>query len=144
MTTSYPVLAFLGRSAVDGFVVQTIRLLAKKWSWLTKLSANIGKTQLFRLQLIALCWFAVSLILGIFVPSIEIVITPIGGVAAVFSIVFPGFIFVNIAMGGIENKRPNIWEQVAFSVYGTMLVFIGSFIGAYSASRGVLNFIYGK
>lgn len=133
MTTSYPLLAFLGRSALDGFVVQAIQFASKKWEQLSKLSADSGRTELFRLQLISLCWFTVSLLLGVFLPSIEVVITPIGGVAAMFSIVFPGFLLVSYAFG------TSLWKQILYIGFGGVVVFIGSFIGGYSATQGIIN-----
>ncbi|KAI6645754.1 Sodium-coupled neutral amino acid transporter 7 [Oopsacas minuta] len=139
MITSYPLLAFLGRSPTDEFVVQTIRLLSIKWSNLTILTVDTGKTQLFRLQLISLCWFAISLLLGVFLPSIEVVITPIGGVAAMFSIVYPGFLIVSYAVGA--RSRSSLWKQILYIGFGGVVVYVGSFIGGYSATQGVINLV---
>ena len=141
MITSFPLLAFLGRSALDEFVVQFLNLLSIKWPKLTGLSTDEGHTQLFRLQIISLCWFIISLLLGVFLPSIQVVITPIGGVAAMFSIVFPGFLLVNYAIGIYLKSRRFLWKVIPISVLGTITVLIGSFIGGYSATQGIINLV---
>ena len=140
MITSFPLLAFLGRSAIDEFVVKLLNLLSTKWHKLSKFSVDHGHTQLFRLQIISLCWFILSLLLGVFLPSIQVVITPIGGVAAMFSIVFPGFLMVNYAIRMHTNKR-SLWKEIPISTFGAVTVAIGSFIGGYSATQGVINLV---
>ena len=140
MITSFPLLAFLGRSAADEFVVQLLNLLSIKWHQLSKLSADHGYTQLFRLQIISLCWFTLSLLLGVFLPSIQVVITPIGGVAAMFSIVFPGFLLANYALR-MHTKNRSLWKEIPISVLGGVSVAIGGFIGGYSATKGVINLV---
>ena len=140
MVTSFPVLAFLGRSAIDGFVVHILNLLSNKWHQLSKLSADHGYTQLFRLQIISVNWLTLSLLFGIFLPSIQVVIIPSGGVAAMFSIVLPGFLMVNYALR-MQSKNRSLWKEILVSVCGAVTVAIGGFIGGYSATKGVINLV---
>uniref|UniRef100_T1INZ5 Amino acid transporter transmembrane domain-containing protein n=1 Tax=Strigamia maritima TaxID=126957 RepID=T1INZ5_STRMM len=76
--TTYPILLFCGRVAIDGLIASRI----------SHNSAILNEKK--RRIIICLVWFATTLIITAFVPNISSVIDILGSLAAIFIFVFPG------------------------------------------------------
>jgi sodium-coupled neutral amino acid transporter 7/8 len=87
MITSYPILAFCGRTALDSRVQQVLQRLSPG------LPVTLGSYRWWervRLGVEGTTWLVLSLLLALFVPEISLIINPIGGLAAILMFVFPG------------------------------------------------------
>ncbi|PIK35314.1 putative sodium-coupled neutral amino acid transporter 7 [Apostichopus japonicus] len=131
MLTTYPVLHYCGRLALET-MYKGFRGMA---------ADDDDPHERRRRAIETTSWFVLSLLLAMFLPNIQVVISPIGGLAAVFIFVFPGlcflqFIFKHSATS--ERKRQYlIAAAIAF-------VAIGTFIFGTSVTQSVMDDISGQ
>ncbi|XP_038068401.1 putative sodium-coupled neutral amino acid transporter 7 [Patiria miniata] len=134
MLTSYPILHFCGRLAIETIYV-TARKLPPAAAELTQTRRRIVET---------LSWFVLSLILALFVPTIGSVISVIGGLAAVFILVFPGLCLIQLALNSASadssksKRRFQIVLGVVFAALGTFM-FGESVTAALMVDFGVIS-----
>lgn len=89
MITSYPILVFCGRTALDSLVMTALRP-CKQLASVLRPHPNV------RLRVASVVWFFLSLLLSIFVPQISYIISLTGGLAATFIFVFPGMVLLSL------------------------------------------------
>ncbi|KAH7982890.1 hypothetical protein HPB52_008022 [Rhipicephalus sanguineus] len=114
--TTYPILTFCGRTAVDDLYGQFRGLDedAKR------------KRELFRRITIVSIWFCTTVVLACLVPNISIVIRIIGSLAATFIFVFPGLclLFVSVKLDNYYYFAKTKWK-LAIAV---LCVALGTFV----------------
>jgi len=132
--TSYPLLAFCGRTGVDSL-----------WVKITGMDASEEvrgerKRRVFQ----STVWFFSTVIIALFIPGIDVVISFLGALAATFIVVFPGLCLIEVSLdkrdGPPKEKSPVIYSQstekerlsfskfCAFVLFGSVLVVLGMFI----------------
>jgi solute carrier family 38 (sodium-coupled neutral amino acid transporter), member 7/8 len=90
MYTTYPILLFVGRAALD-----SVWMDMRSYT-----SAEMLRGERMRRIVIALIWFVISLLLAVFVPNIGIVIKLLGALAAIFIFSFPGICLLQLLLQG--------------------------------------------
>ncbi|XP_065312404.1 sodium-coupled neutral amino acid transporter 7-like isoform X1 [Dermacentor albipictus] len=114
--TTYPILIFCGRTAVDDLYGQ-LRSLDED-----------GKrnSELLRRITIVSIWFCTTVVLACLVPNISIVIRIIGSLAATFIFVFPGLclLFVSIKLDGSYYFAKTKWKLAT----AVLCVALGMFV----------------
>lgn len=131
MITSYPILAFCGRSAflsisgLDTFYPElTEEEKARKEKW--------------RRIIPTIVWFCAALALAISVPNIADVISVIGSLAAFFIMIFPGLIMVDLAVDHVG------WQKSCLKILqvsvGSVLIIVGVWIFGVTTTLAILNF----
>ncbi|ELU06937.1 hypothetical protein CAPTEDRAFT_153758 [Capitella teleta] len=116
MYTTYPILGFVGRSALESVWIEVFKLSPEE------IHANERK----RRVITVFVWFSASLTFAVFVPGIGIVISFLGALAAVFVFVFPGLCLLQLVLGGFipgSSLRSFLLISVAafFLVIGTFM-----------------------
>lgn len=132
MYTTYPILLFVGRAALDS-VWMDIK---------SHTPAEMETGEKFRRISIASVWFVVSLLLALFAPNIGIVISLLGGLAALFIFVFPGLCLLQLLLQGYIEVNCPVKELAWFSVAGFGLV-LGGFIFGLTTTQSIWDDIYG-
>ncbi|XP_076370677.1 sodium-coupled neutral amino acid transporter 7-like isoform X1 [Tachypleus tridentatus] len=119
--TTYPILLFCGRTAIDDLYLQ-VRGSSEE---------QAQRNERHRRITIALFWFASSLLLAVLIPNIGVVIRVLGSLAAVFIFVFPGTCLLNLTLTKdpelimLKNKLVVIWAiffiAVGACIFGLVL-----------------------
>lgn len=125
--TSYPILAFCGRTALDSMLMKLFRLC--------KVDSMVGPHETARLRVEGIVWVLLSLALALFVPEIHYVINPLGGLAGAFILIFPGSCLLKLTLAS-RQLRAKRFLLVALSC--VMIVF-GMFILGDSMTHAILE-----
>lgn len=114
--TTYPILLFCGRVAVEGLIVELFQL--------SQTSVLHGECR--RRVIIGLVWFSSSVALSVIVPNISDVISLLGSLAAVFIFVFPGCCWIKATF----LKDPNLvlLKDRLIVCVGSIFIVIGAFL----------------
>ncbi|KAG5849409.1 hypothetical protein ANANG_G00110080 [Anguilla anguilla] len=131
VVTSYPILHFCGRAVLEGL-------------WLRfrdePVEVDVGRERRRRL-LQTVTWFALTLLLALFIPDIGRVISLIGGLAACFIFVFPGLCLIQAKLSEMQEVRPGSWWGLVS--YGIFMVTIGAFIFGQTTTSAIFrDFLY--
>uniref|UniRef100_A0A131YGM2 Amino acid transporter protein n=1 Tax=Rhipicephalus appendiculatus TaxID=34631 RepID=A0A131YGM2_RHIAP len=125
--TTYPILTFCGRTAVDDLYGQFRSLDedAKR------------KRELFRRITIVSVWFCTSVVLACLVPNISIVIRIIGSLAAAFIFVFPGLclLFVSVKLDNYYYFAKTKWKLAT----AVLCVALGMFVFGQVLTMSVMD-----
>ena len=81
------------RLAIDSVIMKVVKLCCWKVSCGDGDSESCCTTERARAWAESSIWFALSLVLALFVPRIKYVVSPLGCLAAVFIMVLPGMCF---------------------------------------------------
>ncbi|KAH9362050.1 hypothetical protein HPB48_014989 [Haemaphysalis longicornis] len=130
--TTYPILTFCGRTAVDDLYGQ-VRSLdgeAKR------------KGELVRRTTIVSIWFSTSVVLACLVPNISIVIRIIGSLAATFIFVFPGLclLFVTVKLDAMYSFARTKWRLTT----AVLCVALGMFVFGQVLTMSLMDAISGQ
>lgn len=130
--TTYPILTFCGRTAVDDLYGQ-VRSLdgeAKR------------KGELVRRTTIVSIWFSTSVVLACLVPNISIVIRIIGSLAATFIFVFPGLclLFVTVKLDAMYSFARTKWRLTT----AVLCVALGMFVFGQVLTMSLTDAISGQ
>ncbi|KAL3244764.1 hypothetical protein MRX96_018571 [Rhipicephalus microplus] len=125
--TTYPILIFCGRTAVDDLYGQFRSLDedAKR------------KRELFRRIAIVSIWFCTTVVLACLVPNISIVIRTIGSLAATFIFVFPGLclLFVSVKLDNYYYFAKTKWKLAT----AVLCVALGMFVFGQVLTMSVMD-----
>ncbi|XP_076337055.1 sodium-coupled neutral amino acid transporter 7-like [Tachypleus tridentatus] len=119
MYTTYPIVLFCGRTAIDDLYTQ-VRGIPPEVA---------VKSEPFRRIVIALFWFSCSLTVALLIPNIGVVIEFVGSLAAVFIFIFPGLCLLKVTLKKdpglfyFKNKFLVVWS-VFFLAIGTCIFFL--------------------
>ncbi|CAG0915152.1 unnamed protein product, partial [Notodromas monacha] len=117
MYTTYPILLFCGREAVNQLFLE-----CRRFQHPTQ-SARGEKTR--RIS-IASVWFATTLIVAVVVPTITTVIDFLGSLAAIFIFFFPGVCLLKLTLQDSDMQRDQLRRKtLAQLVLGTASVGLG-------------------
>ncbi|XP_063951212.1 sodium-coupled neutral amino acid transporter 7-like [Lytechinus pictus] len=131
MLTTYPILHFCGRLAIETMLQSSLGRTDEEWALREKRRRVIE----------TVTWFSISLLLALFIPDIGVVISVIGGLAAVFIFVFPGLCLVQFVLQHSAASRRKRWCLIAF---GGFLLALGVFIFSESFILSIMNDISGN
>ncbi|XP_071495332.1 sodium-coupled neutral amino acid transporter 7-like [Diadema antillarum] len=131
MLTTYPILHFCGRLAVDTMLQSIMKKTDEEWRFRERRRRVIE----------TLTWFMLSLLLALFIPDIGVVISVIGGLGAVFIFVFPGLCLVQFVLQHSAASPRKRWFLIAF---GTFLLALGVFIFSESFILAIMNDVSGQ
>ncbi|XP_075045522.1 sodium-coupled neutral amino acid transporter 7 [Mixophyes fleayi] len=123
--TSYPILHYCGRAVLEGL-------------WLRFTAQEPGeepRRECRRRILQTVTWFALTLLLALFIPDIGRVISIIGGLAACFIFIFPGLCLINLKLSEIQEQKSRSWW--ALLTYGVTMVTIGAFIFGQTTTKAI-------
>ncbi|GLH11953.1 Uncharacterized protein GBIM_16649 [Gryllus bimaculatus] len=114
--TTYPILLFCGREAVSTLLTFV--------PWLR--SNDVAVTERKRRIIIASIWFFLSLIFSVIIPDIQIVISILGSLAAVFIFIFPGICLLQSTL----HRDPFIILNIdrIFILLASLFFLLGAFI----------------
>lgn len=130
--TTYPILLFCGRIAIDDLYLQ-----------LRKLPKEIGlRFERLRRIIIATVWFVTSIFLAAVIPNIGVVIQYLGSLAAVFIFIFPGLCLLQLALKKDEMIILRK-TKILIAVSGAFL-FLGALIFGLVFTQSLIENIYGK
>lgn len=130
MLTTYPILHFCGRLAIETMLQSAFGRTDEEWVLREKRRRVIE----------TVTWFCISLLLALFIPDIGVVISVIGGLAAVFIFVFPGLCLVQFVLQHSAASRRKKWCLITF---GGFLLALGVFIFSESFILAIMNDISG-
>ncbi|PAA59189.1 hypothetical protein BOX15_Mlig011399g1, partial [Macrostomum lignano] len=120
--TTYPILLFCGRAALDSVALPLLRLDPDR----------ICRTERVRRFGVTIVWFGLTLLLAVLIPNIGDVISLLGSLAAVFIFIFPGLCLFKI---GLDDAS---WlKQLAAAVF----LVLGSFIFGVTTVQSISNLI---
>lgn len=104
--STYPILQFCGRAAIDDLYVQIV---------FNNEQERLANEKPRRL-IISFVWFIISVVLALFIPDIGLVIEYLGSLAAVFIFIFPGFCLLELTL----------WRDTYFySSFSKILIIVG-------------------
>lgn len=129
MYTTYPILLFVGRAAVDG-----------QWVKLRGLSVEaILSQERKRRIVITILWFASTLTLAVLIPNIGVVISMLGGLASIFIFIFPGMCLFQVLSRGHINSGE---QRIVYILLMTMAVgylIIGAFLFGLTSAQAIIS-----
>lgn len=126
MLTTYPVLHYCGRLAVET-MYKSIKDMEDD---------DDDPYERRRRFIETTVWFSLSLILAIFLPNIHVVISPIGGLAAVFIFVFPGLCFLQFIF---KHSATSERKRQYLTAMSLVFIAIGAFIFGSSVTQSVME-----
>jgi sodium-coupled neutral amino acid transporter 7/8 len=113
--TTYPILLFCGREAIKSLITEC-----------SSCQLHLPRTELTSRIVIAGVWFALTLLLAVFIPDIGEVIKMLGSLAAVFIFILPGlslFQYAERSDPSFRRKKTVFWMLTSF-----LFMALGSFI----------------
>lgn len=129
--TTYPILIFCGRTAVDDLYGQLRGLDedAKR------------KSELLRRTAIVSSWFSTTVVLACLVPNISIVIRMIGSLAATFIFIFPGLclLFVSVKLDNSYYFAKTKWKLAT----AVLCVALGTFVFGQVLTMSIMDVVLG-
>ncbi|XP_064467041.1 sodium-coupled neutral amino acid transporter 7-like [Ornithodoros turicata] len=132
IVTTYPILAFCGRIAVNDLYVQIK----------THVEHITERQELWRRILVTSVWFTTSLIVACLVPGIGLVIHIIGSLAAVFIFVFPG---ICLLLTSMEKDVLYYYARTKWTMAASVLfIAIGMFIFGQVLTQSIMEATVGN
>lgn len=126
MLTTYPVLHYCGRLAIETMYMS-----------IRGMEADDDDPHERRRRIIeTTTWFILSLLIAMFLPNIQVVISPIGGLAAVFIFVFPGLCFLQFIFKHSATSERKRQYLIAAAV---LFIAIGAFVFGTSVTQSVVD-----
>ncbi|XP_060068570.1 sodium-coupled neutral amino acid transporter 7-like [Ylistrum balloti] len=125
--TTYPILLFCGRAALDCLWVDVHRMTTEQ----------VEATERFRRIIVTMLWFLATLAMAIFIPNIGVVIQILGAFAAIFIFVFPGMCMVK----AVQMKANGVWDKKlkAMMMFACTFIVIGAFIFGLTLTQSILT-----
>ncbi|OWF56382.1 putative sodium-coupled neutral amino acid transporter 7 [Mizuhopecten yessoensis] len=125
--TTYPILLFCGRAALDCLWVDVRRMSPER----------VEETERPRRILVTIIWFVATLAMAIFIPNIGVVIQILGAFAAIFIFVFPGMCMIN----AVQMKANGVWDRKleAMMIFACSFVVLGTFIFGLTLTQSILS-----
>ena len=122
--TTYPVLLFCARTAIDDFLVWRLRII------------NPERNEPRRRIMIVIVWFFLTLALAVVVPDIGSVIRIIGTLAIIFIFIVPGICLISVS-----NLIP--WYEISnfryylLNLIGSVYTLVGAFVFGVSLTQSI-------
>ncbi|XP_037103357.1 putative sodium-coupled neutral amino acid transporter 7 [Syngnathus acus] len=126
VVTSYPILHFCGRAVIEG--------LWLRWRG-EQVEVCVRREQRRRIMQTIL-WFGITLVLALFTPDIGRVISLIGGLAACFIFVFPGFCLIQVKLLETDSRSAS-WHGLV--IFGVIMVTLGAFIFGLTTTNSIIQ-----
>ncbi|KAK2151863.1 hypothetical protein LSH36_348g02011 [Paralvinella palmiformis] len=134
MYTTYPILMFVGRSALDNIYVYVFKLSPE----------DIAQKENSRRIVMTILWFGVSLLLAVIVPNIGVVIALLGGLAAVFVFIFPGHCLLKLVIRGYITREEAPFKYYSFLIFSILFIILGAFIFGVITTQAIMNNVQGS
>ncbi|CAL8084911.1 unnamed protein product [Calicophoron daubneyi] len=127
--TSYPILHFCGRSSLATVTLHYSGWSDKEWNTIERR---------FRYSSTVI-WYAVSLLLALFVPNIGSIIGILGSLAAFFIFIYPGLALLTLTLH--ENPKEISKKFKVIIAVSIFYVILGTFIFGLSLSQSIMHLI---
>lgn len=127
--TTYPVLLYCARTAIDDFLVLRLRII------------NPEQYQLERRLIIVFPWFFATVSLAIVLPDIGSVIRIIGSLAIIFIFVIPGICLISVS-NLIPSHEMTLCRYYLLNAIGSLYTLIGAFIFGVSITQSIEYLFY--
>lgn len=124
--TTYPLILFPARLAIDEAVVRLFRL-----------NANPESGERKRRFFIVMTWFVSTLVLAVFVPDISSTISLMGSLAVCFTLILPGVCLLSAANTMHWNYSTR--KLVTMNVTAVILILFGVFVFGLSITEIVIH-----
>ncbi|KAL8564604.1 hypothetical protein ACOMHN_032160 [Nucella lapillus] len=122
--TTYPILLFCGRAALDCLWIAFWRMTEEE----------VERQERRRRVLASSIWFALTLVLAVFIPNIGVVIQVLGAFAAIFIFIFPGMCLLKLMIDNEENSR-----KLEFTLYfASVFIVLGAFIFGLTLTQALM------
>ncbi|CAG5126479.1 unnamed protein product [Candidula unifasciata] len=131
--TTYPILLFCGRAALD---------CVWRMCWrLTPQEALVYERR--RHIIMTLAWFILTLLLSVFIPNIGVVIQILGALAAVFIFIFPGLCLLKAMQNRIESDIEQPRKVYALKAFAIIFLIVGAFIFGLTFTQAIMKDVEG-
>lgn len=122
--TTYPMLLYCARLAIDDFIVTRLRIIRPE------------RKELKRRIIIVITWFLLTLALAIVVPDIGSVIRIVGSLAIVFIFIIPGICLISLS-NMIPAREISTTRYFLFNLIGSIYCLVGAFIFGVSITQSI-------
>ncbi|BFZ13229.1 hypothetical protein BsWGS_16268 [Bradybaena similaris] len=131
--TTYPILLFCGRAALDCI-----------WRMCWRMAPQEAlKYERRRHIIMTLAWFVLTLLLSVFIPNIGVVIQILGALAAVFIFIFPGLCLLKAMQDQIESGIKQPRRVHVLKAAAIVFLVVGAFIFGLTFSQAIMKDIQG-
>ncbi|XP_065913738.1 sodium-coupled neutral amino acid transporter 7-like isoform X2 [Dysidea avara] len=131
LITLYPITCYVGRSSFDSILIELVTAV-KHRSMLSE------RVQTIRFRLEAIGWFLFTLTLAIFIPDIVVVMRPLGGLASMFMLTFPGLCLLNLLLNNLVQITSQLLRLLLYIVATTYIAF-GCYILGSSVTYSIMS-----
>lgn len=129
--TTYPILNFCGRSALDTFLLDVIPISPER----------IASDERMRRYVETLAWFGLTVLLSVTIPNISDVIALLGGFAVIFIFIFPGVCWIQICFR--QQDEWSLWKY-RFNLFSAcFFIILGAFIFGLTTTQAITDDITG-
>ncbi|XP_070552945.1 sodium-coupled neutral amino acid transporter 7-like [Ptychodera flava] len=128
--TSYPILHFVGRAALQGVLSSFGGVFLYFIHY---------REKIFRI-IEALIWFTSTVLLALFIPNIGSVISVIGCLAAAFILVYPGLCLFR---AGVTEVSEGKYANYSLTTAGFIFIVLGAFVFGESLTMAIYKDIHG-
>ncbi|XP_074645499.1 sodium-coupled neutral amino acid transporter 7-like isoform X2 [Tubulanus polymorphus] len=125
--TTFPILAFCGRSALDSVWCSMLKLPPDEIAMHEKRRRIVQTT----------IWFLSSLALAVFIPNIGVVISLLGSLAALFIFLFPGLCLLQVAFA--QESSIKRWKYWVLVITAVIFIVLGTFILGVVSVQSIMN-----
>ncbi|TGZ60213.1 hypothetical protein CRM22_008666 [Opisthorchis felineus] len=127
--TTYPILHFCGRSAIQTTVLRYSPWVREHWNQIEPRWRYVSTA----------VWFFVSLVFALFTPDIGLVIGLLGGIAGLFILVFPGLCYLNVLL---RQSPGNLSAKSSVGIAVAMLyIILGGFLFGLTTTQSIMQLI---
>ncbi|XP_059158754.1 sodium-coupled neutral amino acid transporter 7-like [Physella acuta] len=131
--TTYPILCFCGKAAFETM-----------WGMFWKMGAEeIVNREKTRRIITTLVWFALTLLLSIFIPNIGVIIQILGAVIALLIFVFPGLCLLKTIQNRVELGEEQPTKVRVLKGIGIAFAVLGVLIFGLTLSQTIMKDIQG-
>lgn len=129
--TTYPILNFCGRSALDTFLLDILPISPER----------VASDERLRRYVETVAWFSLTVLLSVTIPNISDVISLLGGFAVVFIFIFPGICWIQVCYR-LEDQWP-LWKYRLNMVSACSFIVLGAFIFGITTTQAITDDITG-
>ncbi|XP_059158330.1 sodium-coupled neutral amino acid transporter 7-like [Physella acuta] len=131
--TIYPILCFVGKTALDSL-----------WRMFWKMNPEeISHKEKLRRVITTLVWFTLTLLLSIFIPNIGVAIQLLGALSAVFIFVLPGLCLLNAMQNILESGEKQDQRVHVLRAIAMVFLAVGAFIIGVIVCQAIIKDLQG-
>lgn len=144
LVTTYPIPHYCGRTVAESMLKKTIVYIGRRKGegFIEVWQKRMDRWEGTRLRLFALLWFITTLALGVFIPTILVVVRPAGALAALFVFVFPGVCLLKYIIDYWNSFKGERHFKLKMSLALTLSIFFivgGAFVFGNSWTSSIMS-----